>query len=106
MFIAQLVAFSYFPQARTSLVFKGPANPSGRRTKVPAIDKNPSTTVVVKKKKKKPTISLDLSDNDGDDKEEEEPQVAIESEKKKGKRKAVEGTEPELVSSSKFSLSR
>jgi hypothetical protein len=50
---------------------------------------------------------LDLSDNDDDEKEvEEEPQVAVESEKKKGKRKAVEGTEPERVSSSKFSLSR
>ncbi|GAA5947869.1 hypothetical protein JCM3765_001120 [Sporobolomyces pararoseus] len=82
------------PKARTSLlVFKGPANPSGRIRKPPSsilVDSAPkksSTTVV--RKKKKPAISLALSD-------EEEEEEVIMSDKKKGKRKAVEEPAEEI----------
>ena len=101
--IAQL---SLLLQARTSLlVFKGPANPSGRIRKPPStilVDSAPkksSTTVV--RRKKKPAISLELSDEEGQE------EVAVLSDKKKGKRKMmeepVEAIRPLQSSKGKFS---
>ncbi|GAA5839893.1 hypothetical protein JCM3766R1_004714 [Sporobolomyces carnicolor] len=73
------------PKARTSLVFKGPANPSGRVRKPPSIVTSATTTVV--KRKKKPTVSLRLSDDDDND--DGVLSTKVVSEKAKGKRKAI-----------------